>query len=132
MNSVTSAEAAGVREFRERYECLLIAHSVSHHRRANALLDNLDNDLQHTADEYLGLLMAGLCRGLVPEGHTRALEQLLGRMRKYLNRAGHEEFERLISRYRRGDESLEALHRLVATHVHEHPDRYVEGQVYLR
>ncbi|MCZ6855554.1 MAG: DUF523 and DUF1722 domain-containing protein [Gammaproteobacteria bacterium] len=121
-----------IREFQERYECLLIAHSISHNRRANALLDNLDNDLHDSANEYLGLLMAGLSQPAEREGHAHAFEQLLGRMRKDLKHASCEEFERLISRYRRGDESLEALHRLVATHVQEHPGAYAEGQIYLR
>ena len=123
---------AGLREFQERYECLLMAHSVLHYRSTKTLLGMLDDNLQSLSGEYLGLLMAGLCQPARRDGHARALARILSRMQKHIGRAGCKGFERLINRYRRGEEPLEVLFLSLACHLRQHPDPYIEGQVYLQ
>ncbi len=123
---------AGLREFQERYACLLMAHSIEHYERAEVIHGNLNDNLQNSADAYLGLLMAGLSQPAGREGHAAVLATLLSSMKQHHDRDSCRELEQLITGYTRGDETLEAVLVAIKSHTHEQPDPYVERQVYLQ
>lgn len=129
-------EAAGLSAgrlvaFHSRYKYLLMAHSVPHYEQAGRLLSDLKQDLPGKARTYLSLLMAGLTRPAGRRGHANVLSHLQGYLKRSLDSATRQELDELVHSYRRGELPLLAPITLLKHHLRQHPDAYVEQQVYL-
>ncbi|MGD8830222.1 MAG: DUF1722 domain-containing protein, partial [Pseudomonadales bacterium] len=59
--------------FHSRYKYLLMAHSVPHYQSTGRVLSNLKTDFEAKAQEYVGLLMAGLAVPASRGGHANVL-----------------------------------------------------------
>jgi uncharacterized protein YbgA (DUF1722 family)/uncharacterized protein YbbK (DUF523 family) len=87
-------------EFHSRYKYLLMAHSVAHYQQTGTLLADLKRDFEDKAERYLALLMAGLARPATRRGHANVLSH------------------------------LQAPITLLEQHLRNHPDAYLQHQVY--
>lgn len=121
----------GLVAFHSRYKYLLMAHSVSHYRRAGRLIADLEGDLEEKARAYVGLLMEGLATPAGRRGHANVLSHLQGYFKRRLDSASRQELDALVHGYRRGELPLLAPITLLKHHLREHPDDYVARQVYL-
>ncbi|MFW6093380.1 MAG: YbgA family protein [Pseudomonadota bacterium] len=122
---------AGLVAFHSRYKYLLMAHSVPHYQRAGRLLGNLRGDAAASARAYLELLMAGLAQPPGRRGHANVLSHLLGYLKRQLDGSERRDLDELIHAYRRGEQPLEAPLAALRARLRQHPDPYLDGQVYL-
>jgi uncharacterized protein YbgA (DUF1722 family)/uncharacterized protein YbbK (DUF523 family) len=123
--------AAGLIEFHSRYKYLLMAHSISHYRRAGRLLSDLRGDPEAVADRYFALLMDGLTRPATRGGHANVLQHLQGYGRDGLDSPSRRELAATIDSYRRGEVPLLAAVTLLRHHLARHGSAYVQAQTYL-
>ena len=141
--------AARLMEFHSRYKYLLMAHSVSHYRRAGRLLGDPESHarqlgacghspsgaasgLTECGARYLECLMEGLSLPATRGGHANVLSHLQGYLRRRLNGAERLELTELIDEYRRGNVARRAVRRLLLRHLEVHPHAYLANQVYLQ
>lgn len=117
--------------FHARYKYLLMAHSVPHCQGAGRLLSNLSLDPAEKAAAYGSLLMHALAIPATLNGHANVLSHLQGYLNKRLDSHRRQEFAGLISRYRRGEQSLQAPLALIKHHLSQNADECLMDQIYL-
>jgi uncharacterized protein YbgA (DUF1722 family) len=64
--------------------------------------------------------------------HTNVLQHLSGYLKKTLSAADKQEMHHLIGQYRQGIVPLVVPLTLLKHHFRQHPDPYIEQQVYLQ
>ena len=140
---------ARLMEFHSRYKYLLMAHSVRHYRQAGRLLGNADGDgwrtepeaspaagtstrLPGRSERYLTCLLEGLRRPATRGGHANVLSHLQGYLRRVLDGGARSALAEAIGDYRQGGLALREPRELLLRGLAQHPDSYLEKQVYLR
>jgi uncharacterized protein YbgA (DUF1722 family)/uncharacterized protein YbbK (DUF523 family) len=118
-------------EFHSRYKYLLMAHSVPHYQQTGRLLSNLKTDFDERAEQYFGLLMAGLAHPASRSGHANVLAHLQGYLKRNLDAASRRALAGLIDAYRHDKQPLEAPLALLKAQLRTHPSEYLRYQVYL-
>jgi uncharacterized protein YbgA (DUF1722 family)/uncharacterized protein YbbK (DUF523 family) len=123
--------AARLIAFHSRYKYLLMAHSIQHYRDAGRLLSNLSGNLPAIAEQYFGVLMAGLVKPASRGGHSNVLQHLQGYVSDALDPPARQELAAAIDSYRRGEVPLLAPMTLLRHHLGRHGSDYVLAQTYL-
>ena len=127
----TGLTAARLIEFHSRYKYLLMAHSVRHYQQAGKLLSNLKQNLDAVADNYFGVLMAGLACPATRGGHSNVLQHLQGYVSDAMDASARQELASTIDSYRKGEVPLLAPLTLLRHHLGRHGSDYVLAQTYL-
>jgi uncharacterized protein YbgA (DUF1722 family) len=87
--------------------------------------------LQQVASDYLQEFMATLKIASSNRSHSNVLQHLLGYLKKQLDAPSKQEMLKLIEDYRQGRVPLIAPLTLLKHHLKQHPNEYVQRQVYL-
>ncbi|MGB5855991.1 MAG: DUF523 and DUF1722 domain-containing protein [Oceanisphaera sp.] len=123
--------AAGLIAFHSRYKYLLMAHHRESYLQLGKLLSDLSVDVSATADAYIEGLMQALSIIVTRKNHTNVLQHLQGYFKHMLNASQREELTDTITQYRQGILPLFAPITLLRHYLKEHPNEYLQQQVYL-
>ncbi|MGH8493913.1 MAG: YbgA family protein [Moraxellaceae bacterium] len=124
--------SARLQEFHARHKYLLMSHRVESYRHLGRLVAQAHlRPLQVTADEYIHEFMATLKIGSSNRSHTNVLQHLAGYLKNQLDAASRQELQQLIDNYRQGLVPLIAPMTLLKHHFRQHPNSYIQQQVYL-
>ncbi|MCZ6712022.1 MAG: DUF523 and DUF1722 domain-containing protein [Gammaproteobacteria bacterium] len=118
-------------EFHRRYEYLLMAHSVSHYRKAVRLVDDPAREPVEKVVAYASLLMDGLATPATRAGHASVLARVQHHLNGHVNEHSRLELARRVAGYRRWEQALQAPLALIRRLVRENPDEYLRNQIYL-
>ncbi|MCD8548047.1 MAG: DUF523 and DUF1722 domain-containing protein [Aeromonadaceae bacterium] len=118
--------------FHARYKYLVLSHAPAAYRALGRLLGSLKGRaLAQVAEEYIALLMPALTRCASRQGHTNVLQHLQGYFKHHLSPAQRQELADTIHKYRMGLLPLLVPLALIRHYLREHPNPYLEQQVYL-
>ena len=140
---------ARLMEFHSRYKYLLMAHSVRHYRHAGRLLgnahgggwrsepDGLSMEGEETlvstrSDRYLKCLLEGLSKPATRGGHANVLSHLQGYLSRVPDSGARRRLVEAIEDFRGGGVPLREPRDLLLRCLAQHPDQYLDKQVYLR
>jgi uncharacterized protein YbgA (DUF1722 family) len=119
-------------DFHSRYKYLLMAHDPAQYRTLGHLLGSMgDSDPTQLGPRYFSELMAALSKPATRGTHTNVLQHLSGYLRHSISAADKHALQDLIHQYRLGAVPLVAPLALLNHHFHQHPDPYIDRQVYL-
>ncbi|UCJ18625.1 DUF523 and DUF1722 domain-containing protein [Pseudomonas sp. MM211] len=119
--------------FHARHKYLLMATDPLRYKRLGRLLSDLSGqDLHSLAEHYIGELMTALKRCATRGTHANVLQHLSGYLKSSLSAAEKQEMQQLIEQYRQGIVPLVVPLTLLKHHFRQHPDSYIEQQVYLQ
>lgn len=124
--------AARLIAFHSRYKHLVLSHAPEAYRVLGRLLGSLkERALAAVADEYIRGLMAALTRRANRKGHSNVLQHLQGYFKRRLTAGQRQELAETIHKYRVGLLPLLVPLTLIRHYLREHPNSYLEQQVYL-
>lgn len=119
--------------FHARHKYLLMAHSPEHYRQIGPLLADLKSQpITDIAQQYIGLLMAGLKEVATRKKHTNVLMHLQGYFKRDLSKADKAALTDMILRYQQGLLTLAAPLEILKHHLRHHPDDYLAFQYYFQ
>jgi uncharacterized protein YbgA (DUF1722 family)/uncharacterized protein YbbK (DUF523 family) len=123
---------AGLQKFHARHKYLLMAQRPESYRRLGHIvaLAHL-RPLNQVTKDYAQEFMAALEIISSPQRHANVLQHLLGYFKHKLDSAGKQETLRLIEEYRQGHLQRSAPLALLKQHLKNHPNDYLQHQVYL-
>ncbi|HET8730340.1 MAG TPA: DUF523 and DUF1722 domain-containing protein [Moraxellaceae bacterium] len=130
-------EAAGLtharlQEFHARHKYLLMAHRPAAYQHLGRLVAlSFQRPIADAANDYLQEFMATLQIICTNRSHTNVLQHLAGYLKKRLTSPDRQELAMLIDDYRQGKVPLIAPLTLLRHHLRQHPNEYVQRQVYL-
>jgi uncharacterized protein YbgA (DUF1722 family)/uncharacterized protein YbbK (DUF523 family) len=123
----------GLTAFHARYKYLLMAHNPMQYKALGNLLGNMgQSDPKELGPRYFSLLMAALKKCATRRTHTNVLQHLSGYLKKTINAEDKQEMQHLIGQYRQGIVPLVVPLTLLKHHFRQHPDPYIDQQVYLQ
>ncbi|MEB2622567.1 MULTISPECIES: YbgA family protein [Pseudomonas] len=123
----------GLTTFHSRYKYLLMAHNPMQYKILGNLLGNMgQTDPQELGPRYFSQLMAALKKCATRRTHTNVLHHLSGYLKKTLSAEDKQEMQHLIGQYRQGIVPLVVPLTLLKHHFRQHPDPYIDQQVYLQ
>jgi uncharacterized protein YbgA (DUF1722 family)/uncharacterized protein YbbK (DUF523 family) len=123
----------GLTTFHSRYKYLLMAHNPVQYKTLGNLLGNMgQTDPKELGPRYFSLLMAALKQCATRRTHTNVLQHLCGYLKKAISAEDKKEVQNLIGQYRQGIVPLVVPLTLLKHHFRQHPDPYIDQQVYLQ
>ncbi|GAA3534249.1 DUF523 and DUF1722 domain-containing protein [Zobellella aerophila] len=117
--------------FHSRYKYLLLAHHRSGYQQLGQLLADLSAEPEQKAEHYIAGLMAALAHRANRNNHTNVLQHLQGYFKRQLNSRQRQELAHTIHQYQDGLLPLLAPITLLRHYLAEHPNEYLQRQVYL-
>lgn len=125
--------AARLQEFHARHKYLLMAHKIESYRHLGRLVAQAgQRTLPAAAAEYIHEFMATLKIQSSNRSHANVLQHIAGYLKHPLESASRQELQALIERYRKGEVPLIAPLTLLQHHFRQHPNSYIQQQVYLQ
>ncbi|HEX4870323.1 MAG TPA: DUF523 and DUF1722 domain-containing protein [Moraxellaceae bacterium] len=130
-------EAAGLtharlQDFHARHKYLLMAHRPAAYQHLGRLVAlSHQRPVEDAARDYIHDFMATLRTEATSRGHTNVLQHLAGYLKKLLDGPSRQELATLIDDFREGKVPLIAPLTLLRHHLRQHPNAYVQRQVYL-
>ncbi|MGB2080078.1 MAG: YbgA family protein, partial [Vibrio sp.] len=118
-------------QFHSKRKYLLMSHHIESYKQAGRLLARADLDLETQAQEYLTILMTGLTHVATHRSHVNTLSHLQGYFKRLLTKEQKQELTQHIERFRQGLVPLLVPLTLIEHYLREHPQDYLEMQVYL-
>jgi uncharacterized protein YbgA (DUF1722 family)/uncharacterized protein YbbK (DUF523 family) len=120
--------------FHSRYKYLLMANNPQAYKTLGRLLGsmNRDDDPQRIGPQYFSLLMQALRRCANRGTHCNVLQHLSGYFKDTLTQQDKAELQTLITQYQQGIVPLVVPLTLLKHHLRNHPDPYLQQQVYLQ
>lgn len=122
-----------LQKFYARHKYLVMARHIGTYKELGALLaQHGDGSIAQLADNVISLIMAALKRPATRAGHTNALQHIRGYLKRDLDKEEKHELNELIEQYRSGHIPLVVPLTLLRHHFRQHPDAYIEQQVFMR
>lgn len=123
---------ARLQDFHARHKYLLMAHKPAAYQHLGRVVAQAhQRPLADAARDYIQVFMSTLQIVCSNGSHANVLQHLAGYLKKQLSAAHRQELARLIDDYRQGRVPLIAPLTLLRHHLQEHPNDYVQRQVYL-
>ncbi|MDF3029596.1 MAG: hypothetical protein K0R03_154 [Moraxellaceae bacterium] len=123
---------AKLQDFHARHKYLLMAHRPAAYQHLGRLVALAhQRPVADAAREYLQGFMATLQIVATNRSHANVLQHLAGYLKKLLDAQSRQELAQLIEDYRLGRVPLIAPLTLLRHHLRQHPNDYVQRQVYL-
>lgn len=118
--------------FYTRYKYLVMAHHVPSYKALGPMLANAGKQpVEKLADEFIHAFMAALTHRATRRTHSNVLFHLAGYLRRRITAAQRQRLAGLIEDYRTGKVPLIVPVTLLKHHFADHPNAYVNGQVFL-
>lgn len=123
---------AKLQDFHARHKYLLMAHRPAAYQHLGRLVALAhQRPVADAAHDYIHDFMATLRTVATAKSHTNVLQHLAGYLKKLLDAGSRQELATLIDDYRQGKVPLFAVLTLLRHHLRQHPNTYVQRQVYL-
>lgn len=123
---------AKLQDFHARHKYLLMAHRPAAYQHLGRLVALAhQRPVADAAHDYIHDFMATLRMVATAKSHTNVLQHLAGYLKKLLDAGSRQELATLIDDYRQGKVPLFAVLTLLRHHLRQHPNAYVQRQVYL-
>lgn len=123
---------AKLQDFHARHKYLLMAHRPAAYQHLGRLVALAhQRPVADAAHDYIHDFMATLRTVATAKSHTNVLQHLAGYLKKLLDAGSRQELAALIDDYRQGKVPLFAVLTLLRHHLRQHPNAYVQRQVYL-
>ena len=123
----------GLTEFHARYKYLLMAHNPLQYKVLGNLLGSMGKaDAETIGPRYFSQLMAALKKCPTRGTHTNVLQHLNGYLKHSISAEDKQEMLQAIDQYQQGIVPLVVPLTLLKHHFRQHPDPYIERQVYLQ
>ncbi len=124
---------AKLQEFHAQHKYLLLSHHQPAYRYMGQVVAHAhQRPIADVAEEYGRIFMETLKRVATNQNHTNVLQHLMGYVKHELNATSKQELAQLIDQYRQGQVPLIAPLTLLRHHLKNHPNAYIEKQVYLQ
>ncbi|MCD6061067.1 MAG: hypothetical protein K0S16_1378, partial [Moraxellaceae bacterium] len=123
---------AKLQDFHARHKYLLMAHRPAAYQHLGRLVALAhQRSIEDAARNYVHGFMATLQIVSTNRSHANVLQHLAGYLKKLLDAQARQEMAQLIEDYRLGRVPLIAPLTLLRHHLRQHPNDYVQRQVYL-
>lgn len=123
---------ARLQDFHARHKYLLMAHKPAAYQHLGRLVAlSHQRPVADAANDYIHDFMATLKTVASNKSHTNVLQHLAGYLKKLLDSTSRQELATLIDDFRQGKVPLIAPLTLLRHHLRNHPNAYVQRQVYL-
>lgn len=123
---------ATLQDFHARHKYLLMAHRPAAYQHLGRLVALAhQRPVEEAARDYIHDFMATLRTVATNKSHTNVLQHLAGYLKKLLDPDSRQELATLIDDYRQARVPLFAVLTLLRHHLRQHPNAYVQRQVYL-
>jgi uncharacterized protein YbgA (DUF1722 family)/uncharacterized protein YbbK (DUF523 family) len=124
--------AHGLVEFYSRYKYLVMAHHIPSYKSLGPMLAHAGRrPLDELAAAWIGALMAALTQRATRRSHSNVLFHIAGYLKRRITAVQRRQLNVLIEEYRTGKIPLSVPINLLKQHFAEHPNAYINGQVFL-
>lgn len=124
---------ATLQDFHACHKYLLLSHHQPAYRYLGQVVAHAhQRPVDDVAAEYGRVFMETLKRVATHQNHANVLQHLMGYVKHELNSPSKQELTQLIDQYRQGQVPLIAPLTLLRHHLKNHPNAYIERQVYLQ
>lgn len=124
---------ASLQDFHARHKYLLLAHHQPAYRYLGRVVAHAhQRPIEDVAEEYGRVFMETLKRVATNQNHANVLQHLMGYVKHELTSQSKQELVHLIDQYRQGQVPLIAPLTLLRHHLNNHPNTYIEKQVYMQ
>lgn len=123
---------AKLQDFHARHKYLLMAHRPAAYQHLGRLVALAhQRPVEDAAQDYIHDFMTTLKTVCSNKSHTNVLQHLAGYLKKALDTTSRQELAQIIDDFRQGRVPLIAPLTLLRHHLRQHPNAYVQRQVYL-
>lgn len=122
----------GLMDFHSRHKLILLAHDENIYRKLGPLVASLSREsLPEKANQYIRLVMQALKKQATRKRHTNVMQHMMGYLKKDLSSEDKQEFNELLTTYRKGQVPLIVPLTLLRHHLRRSPQPYIAQQHYL-
>lgn len=118
--------------FYARHKYLIMSRHIGTYKELGRLLAQRVDKIEALAEQVIALIMAALRRPATRSGHTNTLQHIRGYLKNDLDKAENMALNELIEQYRCGHVPLVVPLTLLRHHFSQHPDPYIEQQLFMR
>ena len=119
--------------FYANHKYLIMSRHIATYKELGRLLAQRSNtSIEALGEQVIALIMAALRRPATRAGHTNALQHIRGYLKHDLDKAENKALNELIEQYRCGHVPLVVPLTLLRHHFSQHPDPYIEQQLFMR
>ncbi len=128
----TGLSRRSLTEFHARYKYLLMAQNPLQYKALGHLLGSMGKaDAETVGPRYFSQLMVALKKCATRRTHTNVLQHLAGYLKHSISAEDKQAMLQVIGQYHQGIVPLVVPLTLLKHHFRQHPDPYIERQVYL-
>jgi len=119
--------------FYARHKYLVMSRDIESYRRIGKMLATVTaTELPVVAQQTIEVIMEALQKAPTRGGHTNVLQHIRGYLKRVLNADEKAALTESIERYHSGDIPLSVPLELLQQYFREHPDAYIEQQVFMQ
>ncbi|MDB6063774.1 MAG: hypothetical protein JWM78_3877 [Verrucomicrobiaceae bacterium] len=122
-----------LQKFYARHKYLIMSRHIPTYKAVGSLLAQSNSEsIDALGHRVITLILDALKRPATRAGHTNALQHIRGYLKRDLDKEEKCALNEVIEQYRSGDVPLVVPLTLLRHHFRQHPDAYIEQQVFMQ